>query len=264
MSITELRLDVAPLPYVMWKQTRAQLLNSLRIPAFSLTTVFLPIMFFAFFGLPYVHQTIDHTNITIGPYMMASFGAYAVSSAMVFNFGIGVAMARGQKMDLLQRATPLPSGVAIAATVVNAMLFALFSLIALFVFASIAGGIRLPIETWLTLTFRLLVGAVPLIGLGMAIGYAAGPNSAPAVTNLIYLPMSFASGLFIPVAQLPTIIQKVAPYLPTYHYGQIAWNAVGAPTESMESAVVWLTIWTVLLFGLAVRFIRLDQSRKFS
>jgi ABC-2 type transport system permease protein len=237
MSIAELRFDVTPLPSVMWKQTRAQLLSSLRIPAFSLTTILLPIMF---------------------------FGAYAVSSAMVFNFGIGVAMARGQKMDLLQRATPLPSGVAIAATVVNAMVFALISLIALFAFASIAGGVSLPVGTWLTLTFRLLVGAVPLIGLGMAIGYAAGPNSAPAVTNLIYLPMSFASGLFIPVAQLPAVIQKVAPYLPTYHYGQIAWNAVGAPTESMESAVIWLGAWTVLFFALALRFIRLDQSRKFS
>jgi ABC-2 type transport system permease protein len=264
MSIAELTFDVAPLPSVMWKQTRAQLLSSLRIPAFSLTTILLPIMFFAFFGLPYVHQTIANSNITVGPYVMASFGAYAVSSAMVFNFGIGVAMARGQKMDLLQRATPLPSGVAIAATVVNAMVFALISLIGLFAFASIVGGVTLPIETWLTLTFRLLVGAVPLIGLGMAIGYAAGPNSAPAVTNLIYLPMSFASGLFIPVAQLPAIIQKVAPYLPTYHYGQIAWNAVGAPTESMESAVIWLGAWTVLFFALALRFIRLDQSRKFS
>jgi ABC-2 type transport system permease protein len=264
VSATQLSFDVARLPVVMWKQTRAQVLNSLRIPAFSLTTVVLPIMFFAFFGLPYVHQTIANTNITVGPYVMASFGAYAVSSAMVFNFGIGVAMARGQKMDLLQRATPLPPGVAIAATVVNAMLFALVSLIALFIFASIAGGVRMPIETWLTLTFRLLVGAVPLIGLGMAIGYAAGPNSAPAVTNLIYLPMSFASGLFIPLSQLPAVVQKVAPYLPTYHYGQIAWNAVGAPTESMESAVVWLVVWTLVLFGLALRFIRLDQSRKFS
>jgi ABC-2 type transport system permease protein len=264
VSATQLSFDVARLPVVMWKQTRAQVLNSLRIPAFSLTTVVLPIMFFAFFGLPYVHQTIANTNITVGPYVMASFGAYAVSSAMVFNFGIGVAMARGQKMDLLQRATPLPPGVAIAATVVNAMLFALVSLIALFIFASIAGGVRMPIETWLTLTFRLLVGAVPLIGLGMAIGYAAGPNSAPAVTNLIYLPMSFASGLFIPLSQLPAVVQKVAPYLPTYHYGQIAWNAVGAPTESMESAVIWLAVWTVLLFGLALRFIRLDQNRKFS
>jgi ABC-2 type transport system permease protein len=134
----------------------------------------------------------------------------------------------------------------------------------LFVFATLVGGVRLPFETWLNLTFRLLIGAVPLIGLGMAIGYVAGLNSAPAVTNLIYLPMSFASGLFIPIAQLPSIVQKIAPYLPTYHYGQLAWNAVGAPTEAMSTAVMALVIWSVVLFGLALRFIRLDQSRKFS
>ena len=264
MSVAQLRFDTAPVTRVLWKQTRAQALNSLRIPAFSLTTTVLPIMFFAFFGLPYVHQTIAGTNVNTGAYLMGSFGAYAVSSAMVFNFGIGVAVARGQKMDLLQRATPLPSGIAIAATVLNAMLFALISLIALFVFATIVGGVRLPVDTWLNLTLRLLVGAVPLIGLGMAIGYAAGPNSAPAVTNLIYLPMSFASGLFVPVQDLPDFVQKIAPYLPTYHYGQLAWNAVGAPTESVEKAVLWLAAWAVVLFALALRFIRLDQSRKFS
>jgi ABC-2 type transport system permease protein len=264
MNLAAVRFDVAPLQRVMWKQTRAQVLYAIRIPAFSLTTTVLPIMFFAFFGLPYVHLKIGGTSVNIGAYLMGSFGAYAVSSAMVFNFGIGVAMARAQKLDLLQRATPLPSSVAIAATVVNAMLFALISLLALFAFASIVGGVRMPIEAWLSLTFRLLIGAVPLIGLGMAIGYAAGPNSAPAVTNLIYLPMSFASGLFIPIAQLPDFVQKVAPFLPTYHYGQLAWNAVGAPTESMDKAVLALVIWTVVLFGLALRFFRLDQSRKFS
>lgn len=61
------------------------------------------------------------------------------------------------------------------------MLFALVSLVALFAFATVVGGVRLPIETWANLTFRLLFGALPWIGLGMTIGYAAGPNSAPAV-----------------------------------------------------------------------------------
>jgi len=264
MSIAELRFDSAPIPRMLWKQTRAQALNSLRIPAFSLTTTLLPIMFFAFFGLPHVNETIEGTSVSYGAYLLASFGAYAVSSAMVFNFGIGVAVARGQKTDLFQRATPLPSAVAVSATVINAMFFALISLLVLFTFATVAGGVRLPAETWVNLIVRLLVGALPLIGLGMAIGYAAGPNSAPAVTNLIYLPMSFASGLFVPVQALPDIVQKIAPYLPTYHYGQLAWNAVGAPTESIEKAVTWLVIWTVVLFALALRFIRRDERSKFA
>lgn len=194
---------------------------------------------------------------------MASFGAYGVSSAMVFNFGMGVALARGQKLDLLQRATPLPPPVAVAANVVNAVVFGALSVLALSAFVYLA-GVRMPVETWLQLIFRLLAGALPLVGLGMAIGYSVSPNAAAAVTNLIYLPMSFASGLFIPVSQLPDFIQKLAPYLPTYHYGQLAWNAIGADTEPMSRAVLYLGIWTVILFGLALRAFRLEQSRKFA
>ena len=48
------------------------------------------------------------------------------------------------------------------------------------------------------------------------------------MANLIYLPLSFASGLFVPLNQLPVFIQNLAPYLPSYHYAQLAWSALGA------------------------------------
>jgi ABC-2 type transport system permease protein len=67
--------------------------------------------------------------------------------------------------------------------------------------------------------------------MGMAIGYFAGPSSAPAVVNLIYLPLSFASGLWLPVDALPGFLQRLAPALPPYHLGQLALGAVGANTH---------------------------------
>ena len=254
----------APLPRMLVAHTRAVVLNTLRQPAFSVTTIALPIIFFAFFGLSHAHDHFARTSVSVGAYLMASFGAYGVSSAMVFNFGMGVALARGQKTDLLQRATPLPASVAVAATVLNAFVFAALSLLCLSAFVFLAGGVRLEPLTWLQLVLRLLLGAVPLIGLGMAIGYGVSPSAASAVTNVIYLPMAFASGLFVPVDQLPDFVQRVAPYLPTYHYGQLAWNAIGAPTEAVSLAVLNLAVWTVILFALALRAFRLEQSRKFA
>jgi len=35
--------------------------------------------------------------------------------------------------------------------------------------------------------------------------------AAPALANLIYLPLSFASGLFMPLAQLPGFVQRIVP-----------------------------------------------------
>jgi ABC-2 type transport system permease protein len=243
-------------------QTRALLTGYFRIPAFSLTSLALPVMFFAFFGLPHVGDKF-RDGTSVGAYILCSMAAYSVSSVMVFSFGIGVAAARGQKTDLLQRATPLPATIAIAANVINAFVFALIALLVLFAFAVVVGGVRLPPVAAAATIVRLLLGSLPLIALGMAIGYSTGPNSAPAVANLIYLPMAFASGIFVPISQLPGLVQRVAPYLPTYHYGQLAWEAIGHADETLQRAVVGLAIWTLVLGALAVRAYRLDQIRKF-
>ncbi len=39
----------------------------------------------------------------------------------------------------------------------------------------------------------------------------------------MYLPLAFASGIFLPLEQLPVFVQRVAPYLPTY------WGAISGP-----------------------------------
>ncbi|HEX6547213.1 MAG TPA: ABC transporter permease [Candidatus Dormibacteraeota bacterium] len=253
----------APIPRMLGAQFRAQFTGYLRTPAFSVTSVVLPVMFFAFFGLTHAKQHFPN-GASVGAYLLASFGAYAVSSLMVFNFGIGVALARGAKEDLLQRATPLRPAVAIAANVLNALLFALVALVVLFAFGVVAGGVQEPISTWLALTLRLVIGSIPLIGMGMTIGYSVGPSAASAVTNVIYLPMAFASGLFLPLSQMPDWVQTVARYLPLYHFGELGWGVLGSADEPLGQSLLWLAAWTVVFFGLAVRFYRLEQQRKFS
>jgi ABC-2 type transport system permease protein len=253
---------VAPLPNMLAAQTRAQFISLWRIPAFSITSLILPVMFFAFFGLPNVKY--NYAGVNAGAYLLASFGAYAVSSMMVFNFGIGVAQERASKVDLLMRATPLPPLVYMLARLITAATFGVISVLILFAFGTVAGGVRLDAGTWLTIIGRLLLGSLPFIGMGFAIGYFFGVNAAPAVTNLVYLPLSFASGLFVPLSQMPDFIQKVAPYLPTYHYAQLAWNAVGAKSESLTTALLWLAAYTVAFFAIAMRAYRVEEARKFN
>jgi ABC-2 type transport system permease protein len=217
-------------------------------------------MFFIFFGLPNVGHTSN--GISIGAFILASLGTYAVSNVVVYNVGIGVATQRGRKFDLLQRATPLPPFVAILATVVGGLALSLISLIALFIVAAL-GGVHMGIASWVELLFWLVVGCLPMLGLGLSIGYGANPNSAPAVASLVYLPIAFASGLFIPLSQLPDVVRSVAKYLPLYHEGQLGWITVGAGDESRLAAVLWVVGWSVVLLGLAARAYRRDAQRKF-
>jgi ABC-2 type transport system permease protein len=247
-------------------QTRAEMVKFWRVPAFGFFSLGLPLIIFLFFGINRATQPLGpHSSITVGTYVMASMAAYAVGNVMVFSFGMALAVERGQKQDLLLRASPLPPLVYLFAKMINATLFALVALIALFVFAHLTAAVDLGPATWVALAVRLLLGSVPFMGLGLGFGYLVGPNAAPAVINFVYLPIAFASGIFVPVDQLPEFIRNLAPYLPLNPFVQLAWDAIGVKTDrDLATAVLYLVAYSVGFFALAVWAYRRDTSLKFS
>jgi ABC-2 type transport system permease protein len=254
----------APILPMLVRQTGAEFLKLWRVPAFSLTSLFLPVIFYAFIGIGQSKQEI-FPGVLFGSYFLASMAVYAVANVMIFSFGISVATERGMKMDVLMRATPMPPWVYLLSKCITALVFAAMTLVVLFPFAYVAGNVRLDASEWFTLAYRVLLGSIPFIALGFAIGYLSGPNSAVAVINLIYLPTAFASGLFFPKQLLPQFIQNIAPYLPLHFFGQLGWDAVGAPTDgSVTTDWLYLAGYGVLFFVLALWAYRREESRKFS
>lgn len=249
------------------RQTYAEFIKLFRVPAFSTTSIVLPTMFYAFIGLGQAKQVIGRgSTVTFGEYFLASMALYGVANVMVLGFGISLANERGQKQDLLMQSTPLRAPVYFVAKTLSALAIALLALIVLSLFASLTGGAHLTGSQWVTLFVRSMVCAIPFVGLGFALGYIAGPNSAPAVTNLVYLPTAFASGLFFPLALLPVFLQHIAPYLPLYRGANLVWDSVGAPISSGSLSEDWLYmgVYAVAFFALALWAYRRDQSRKFN
>ena len=267
MSAAVTQMRTASILPMLPKQTWAEFIKLFRVPAFSTTSIVLPAMFYAFIGLGQAKQPLfTGSHVTFGEYFLASMALYGVANVMVLGFGISLANERGQKQDLLMQSTPLPAYVFFVAKALSALAIAVLALVALFALAAGAGGVDLSSTQWLALTYRALLCSIPFIGLGFALGYLAGPNSAPAVTNLIYLPTAFASGLFFPLHLLPQFLQNLAPYLPLYRGAQLVWDAVGAPTEGGSLMTDWLYMagFTVAFFALALWAYRRDQGRKFN
>ena len=241
---------------------RCEVLKLLRIPAFAIPTLLFPIMFFAFFGLPNIGNEID--GVDAAPYIMASYGAYSTLSVALFSFGVSIAAERGLGWNKLLRTTPMHPLTYFVAKIVMAIITGLLTLVGLFLFAIIAGGVSLSLVVWAKLVGFLVVGMIPFVALGLCIGYVAGPNSAAAIANLIFLPLSFASGLFVPLAFMPAIVQNVAPYLPAYHTAQLAWTTVGAGDGSPLSVhLLWLAGYTAVFLALGLAAYRRDEGKTY-
>jgi ABC-2 type transport system permease protein len=254
------RPATAPVRPMLRAQAKAQARIFLRTPTLSFTGLLMPIMLFAFFVLPHAREPWQG-SISLGAYMLASIGAYAVSSVMVFNFGVGVAIERGQKVDLLMGAMPLPGWLYLAARTVVALAFGAAAMTTLFVVAAGPGGIALEPTSWLSLAGRLMVGSVPFIGFGLAVAFLASPTSAPAIANLAFIGLAFASGMFVPLDQMPDVVRSVAPVLPTYHYAQLAWGAIGAADEGALTSMLWLAGYAIVFLGLAAWGWRREAAR---
>ena len=87
-------------------------------------------------------------------------------------------------------------------------------------------------------------------------------NAATGIVNLIYLPMSFLSGLWMPLRFMPHWLQGFAPFLPTYHLSQLMLHIFGY-ADSMSLAAHWNALigFTLLMLGLSwLIFHRKEQN----
>src|SRR5712691_6350353 len=124
----------APVGSMLARQTWAEFLKLWRVPAFSITSLFLPVMFYAFIGIGQSSQVIS-PGVPFGAYFLAPMAVYSVANVMIFTFGISVATERGMKMDVLARATPMPPYVYLLSKSITALVFAALTLAVLFPFA---------------------------------------------------------------------------------------------------------------------------------
>ena len=122
----------------------------------------------------------------------------------------------------------------------------------------------MPATQWISLGLVLIIGALPFSAMGLAFGYLVGPNSAPAMLNVIYLPMAFASGLFIPIAQLPGFVQGIGSGTASVPLRAARPGTVGAAEGGSQAVhAVALLAFTAVFLTVAAWGFRRDEGRTY-
>ena len=239
-----------------------EFLKLIRLPIFAATTIALPLMFYVIFGITFAGEQAGGVGMTT--YMLVTYGAFGVIGAALFGFGVSVAVERGQGWMRLKRVAPMPPLAYFVAKVVMSLAVATIIVLAMFTLGALVGGVRLDPQQWVAAGLALVAGALPFSAMGLAFGYLVGANSAPAVLNLAWLPMAFASGLWIPISQLPDVVQSVAVALPPYHFVQLALGTIGA-SEGGSPVVHAAAVlgFTLVFLVVAAWGFRRDEGRTY-
>ncbi len=232
MSITVPRRPARANVRLLRLHSLTELRSSFRSAEFAVGAIAVPVLLYAMFGLPRVGSELPGgTPVTLA--MLVSIACYGVVSLAIFTFGEDIAKERGRGWPRTLAATPFPTWVHLAGKTVTAVVHAALIVVVMGAAAAVVGDVDLTPTAWLALAATLVSGVVAFATLGFAIAYLARPRAATVIANLVFLPLSFASGFFFPLSELPDVIGRIAPWLPTYHFGQLAYRTV-MPAEDVE------------------------------
>jgi ABC-2 type transport system permease protein len=227
-------------------------LRMLRSPGFSIPFLVLPVPIYLFFGVLLPGPAIAEKP-ALANYLFSGWLVFATMGPALFGVGCALAVERDAGLLKLKRALPAPGGSYLAAKMAMAMGLSAIAMASLVVTALVAGEISLSGTQLLLMTTVMIAGSVPLSAIGLFIGAHASGSAAPAVVNVVFLPMLWLSGLFIP---LPKFLETWVVIWPAFHLNQVALGTAGIAEFSFVapqiSAAVLAGI-TVLFGGLAIR-----------
>lgn len=220
-------------------------LELVRQPSYFVATVAFPSLFYVIFAIP-ESKTPEASNM-----LLASFSCFAVFGVLFLQFGVGVAQERSTSWYHYLRTLPLNPAHLVAARFLTAYFFSALSVIFLVVLALLYTEVELSNKEWLLYTVYLILGGFPFCVMGLVLGYFSGIKTALPLGNLIYLPLSFAGGLWKPPELLPDTLNKVSVYLPTRQYGEVLWSTVKSepvPSRAIYTLLIYLGVSAVVAY----------------
>ena len=251
-----LRLGLTRRARIYVLEARAQFLSVARTPGFTIPTLVFPIMFYVFFGVVMSFSPQAPT------FLLATYGVFGLIGPSLFGFGVGFAAERDSGALLLKQTTPMPVAAYLLARVTTALLFGMVIVLGLFVLGAFAADVTLHRWQWFALAGVVLSSVFPFCALGLAIGAWVKAQSAVAIVNLVFFPMAFLSGLWMPITLLPSFLQDLAVVFPAYHQSQLALKVVGMDQGGSTGVhVLMMGVFTaVFLVVAAVGFRRVSQT----
>ena len=233
-------------------EVRYECLRMLRSPAFSIPFLLLPVPVYLFFGVMLAGPAVAK-NPGVANYLFSGFSVFAVMGPALFGAGCVLAVEREAGLLKLKRALPAPGGAYLIAKMMMGVLFAGLAMIALVAAALVGGTDQAHAGAAADHDHGHDVGAIPFAAIGLFIGAHASGSSAPAFANMMFLPMLWLSGLFIP---LPKFLERLAVIWPAFHLNQVALGSAGVREFSFLSPAISAAVlvgFTVIFGGLAIR-----------
>ncbi len=252
---------------IVLKQARYSVLGTVRNPRVLVFSVLFPVILLVLFSSIFTggSDTTKFSGGTISAhaYFTAGILAYAIMMAAFTSMVIGITAKRESGQLKRMRGTPMPAWTFITAELLRCVAQVTVVTVALLAIGNLAFNVAIPGEGLVGLVGYVALGTGTLAVLGIALT-AATPNedSAAAIAPFAAVMLSFFSGVFVPVEQLPNWLEDLGRVFPLFHLadGLQRTLVTGGGTGLAVGNLAVMGAWLVAGLVVAVRFFRWEPQ----
>jgi ABC-2 type transport system permease protein len=230
-------------------------------------TLALPVLFLIIFSSIFhdAKATVPGGTIRESVYYVPGIIAFGLIAAAFSNLALTVVSNRESGIYKRRRATPVPMSAVIGGRALLAVITALSITVVLLAIGWLFYKAHIPGRTAPAFVLDVVVGALVFCCLGFAVStFIKDADSAQPVIQAIILPLCFISGVFIPIAVLPTWLSDIGKAFPVHPLVAALLSAYNPHTTGSGLSfgdLAVLLVWGVAGFVVAARRFRWVPSR---
>ncbi|SFL36595.1 ABC-2 type transport system permease protein [Paenibacillus sp. 1_12] len=242
----------------MLAQCKAELLRTLRNRKFIMFALLMPAVFYFIFT-----NTID-PNMEVGgidwkAYYLISMTVFGVIGGSINTLSLRFAQERMQGWVQLIKLTPLPSGAYVFSKIAAQSIINLGTIVLMFIIGAVFRDVHLSVGQWIACGLWIWIGVIPFMALGTLLGTIRSIEVVQVLAQLLFMGLSGLGGLWMPIQAMPQFMQQMALWLPSYRYGQAAWNIVAGISMDWEGIGI-LAAYVIIFMVLSSYMIRRQEA----
>jgi ABC-2 type transport system permease protein len=237
-------------------QCKSEILRVLRNRYFVFWSLVMPILFYYIFT-NIVNTDVPDKELWQAHYLM-SMTVFSVMGSSIMTLGIRKVQENSQGWSMFMRITPLSDSVYFVAQMVGQSFIHVISIIVIFSAGALINDVNLTVSEWILSGLWILLGSIPFLALGTLIGTMKKVETAAGISNLIYMMLAIAGGMWMPIEVMPTLMQQIGKWLPSYNYGNGAWEIIRGDYPDWKNFLILVLF--MFLFMLLSKYVRRKQE----
>ncbi|GGG09682.1 ABC transporter permease [Paenibacillus aceti] len=217
-------------------QFKIELLRIFRNPYYVFWSLAMPIVFYFIFTR--VISTGATDAVAWNKHYLMSMTSFSVMGSAIMTLGIRLVQERSQGWSTFMRITPLPGAIFFLGKMFGQMIMHLSSIICIFLAGYLISGVTMPVHLWIYCGLWILIASLPFLAVGTLVGCMKRVDTASGVSNALYLVMAILGGMWMPIDILPKLMQAIGKWLPSYRFGNGAWELVQGNPPKWEDILV--------------------------